>query len=198
MGRERAGYRQHIFIYIACAIAFYVLFQSCGRVPVRIMRVMEGYNFKKADALMDEGKYAAALAENRRILAEGPASLGDQAIYRIGLIYTHNENNSTNIYIARDYFNEILQKYPESPLRSRAKLWINIINRIDHDQKEIVKLKEANNNLDEANNVLDNRIEKKEKEIILLKNKVSELENQIESLKKIDIGIEQKKSKGVP
>ena len=101
MGRERAGIRKRLFIYIACAVTIYSAFSSCTRIPLRLM---EEFNFRKADALMNDGQYAAALSENKRLLADGPATLNDQALYRIALIYTHNDDNLHDVSLAKQYF----------------------------------------------------------------------------------------------
>jgi tetratricopeptide (TPR) repeat protein len=216
MGRERTWNRKHLFIYIACAVITFSLFSSCTRIPVR---VMEEFNFRKADALMSDGQYAAALAENKKVLASGPAVLKDQALYRIAMIYVHNADNLRDVYNAREYFTEILNKYPDSSLRDRAKLWIQLIDKIEKSQREIADLNEEKAALNADNAILDEnnknlgddninfrtendnlkvKVEEREKEINLLNDKIIELESKIENLKQIDLGLEQKKSKGVP
>jgi len=186
MGREQTRSWKHILIHIICVIIICFVFQSCAQVPIRIG---PDYNFRKADALMNRGQYAEALSEIRQIMTDGPKFLGDKALYRLGLIFTHDESNSRDIYHAREYFRSILTEYPESSLRENAKLWINIIDTRENDEKEIVRLKSGNN-------ILKDNVEKREKEIILLNNRIAELENQIENLKQIDLGIEQKKRNG--
>jgi FtsZ-binding cell division protein ZapB len=223
MGEERARKRKHLFINIACSLVFYFIFSSCTSLSIR---VMEEFNFSSADALMDNGQYAAALAENKKVLADGPVSLRDQALYRIALIYTHNENSLRDLLIARAYFSEIIKNYPDSILRGRSKLWIQLIDKIERSQEEIANLstdianfkkkndslrnendllknendflKNENDLLKNENDLLKNDVEKKEKRINLLESKIFELEKQIENLKEIDLGLEQKKSKGVP
>ena len=209
MGGKRAWKRKHLLIYIACSVVICSVLPSCNRLS---LSVMEDINFSSADALMDNGQYAAALAENKRLLADGPDSLKDRALYRIALIYTHNEDSLKDLLIARAYFSEVIKNYPDSTLKGRSKLWIQLIDKIESSQKEITKLRtdiadlkgendslrEEKDGLKGENDLFKNDIDQKEKRINLLEKKTAELEQQIENLKQIDLGLEQKKSKGVP
>ena len=216
MGGKRAWKRKHLLIYIACSVVICSVLPSCNRLS---LSVMEDINFSSADALMNNGQYAAALAENKRLLADGPVSLKDRALYRIALIYTHNEDSLKDLLIARAYFSEVIKNYPDSTLKGRSKLWIQLIDKIESSQKEITKLRtdiadlkgendslnnendslrEEKDGLKGENDLFKNDIDQKEKRINLLEKKTAELEQQIENLKQIDLGLEQKKSKGVP
>jgi tetratricopeptide (TPR) repeat protein len=130
---------------------------------------------------MDIAQY---MAHWREILERFPNTRGDQALYAIGLAYAYPKNPDANYETSINLFKTLIEKYPESVFTTKAKILTSILDKSIKEEKEM---------------------DKKNKKIIMLKNKlksqdkkISDLLNQIEGLKEIDLGIEEKKRKILP
>ena len=119
----------------------------------------------KARTLMFKGDYEASLKHNKEVLRQFPRTLGDQALFQMGLNYAHPEKPNPDYQKAIECFQSIIEGFSKSSIRDEAGIWILFL------QKAI-----------ENNKRFDN-----------LKRQKEDLKDQIEKLKKIDLGIEDKK-----
>jgi hypothetical protein len=119
----------------------------------------------KASALMFKGDYEASLKHNRRVLRQFPRTLGDQALFQMGLNYSHTENPNPDNQKSIECFQRIIEEFPESSIRDEAVIWILFIQKSIENKKRFDNLQHQKENL----------------------------KDQIEKLKKIDLGIEDKK-----
>ena len=77
--------------------------------------------FLYAEHLFDQGAYGSAILEYKRLLFYHPdMPKADLARYRIGLSYYHQGNRE----LARQKFEEVTQKFPNSPLNLQAQLML--------------------------------------------------------------------------
>ena len=77
--------------------------------------------FLYAEHLFDQGAYRSAILEYKRLLFYHPdIPKADLARYRIGLSYYHQGNRE----LARQKFEEVTQKFPNSPLNLQAQLML--------------------------------------------------------------------------
>lgn len=211
MGREPNRKGQHVLLYAACFVIIVLIMASCA--PFQ-RGVLEEYHFARADRRMIEGEYMASLNEYKDVFMRFPHRLGDQALYRIGLVYAHPRNSFADNEKAMDTFQKLLDLYPESPLRARAELWILILRDMEESRKKIDKLNgkilaleknlvDKQKSLDTSGRTLEKlrcRLEEleksneeKEKRIEVLQERMEILHSQLEDLKEIDLGIEEKK-----
>ena len=119
----------------------------------------------EARTLMFKGDYEASLKYNKEVLRQFPRTLGDQALFQMGLNYAYPEKPDIDNQKAIECFQNVIEEFPKSSIRDEAGIWILFL------QKTI-----------ENNNRLGN-----------LQNQKEDLKNQIEKLKKIDLRIEDKK-----
>jgi chromosome segregation ATPase len=113
-----------------------------------------------------------------------PEKYGDHALYAMGLIYAYPEYPDANYETALNFFKKLIGEYPESVFKNQAKIWISILNQTAEHEKEKDKNKKQMDLLERALNA-----EKKQ---------IKNLQNQIKSLKEIDLGIEEKKREALP
>jgi len=77
--------------------------------------------FLYAEHLFDQGAYRSAILEYKRLLFYHPdIPRADLARYRIGLSYYHQGNRE----LARQKFEEVTQRFPNSPLNLQAQLML--------------------------------------------------------------------------
>ncbi|MCP4252157.1 MAG: tetratricopeptide repeat protein [Candidatus Scalindua sp.] len=119
----------------------------------------------KARALMFKGDYEASLKYNKEVLRQFPRMLGDQALFQMGLNYAHPENPKPDNQKSIECFQKIIEKFPKSSIGDEAVIWILFIQKTIENKKMFDNLQRDKENL----------------------------KDQIEKLKNIDLGIEDKK-----
>jgi len=169
MGRKRTRKRQLFFLYFACFLIIMLGLPACSHLP---MAWQARHHIEDAKALMSKGDFDAALKDTEAVLRTSPETLGDEALYLIGIIYAHPKNPSSNWVRSLESFQTLIEKYPGSKLVQASEAWSSVLLKITDTEREIAQLK--------------NMINKKQGE-------VENLKTQIDNLKKIDLGIEEKK-----
>ncbi len=119
----------------------------------------------KARALMFKGDYKASLKYNKEVLRQFPRTLGDQALFQMGLNHAHPENPNPDNHKSIECFQGIIEEFPKSSIRDEAGIWILFLQKTIENNKRVDNLQRQNENL----------------------------RDQIEKLKIIDLGIEDKK-----
>jgi len=128
--------------------------------------------------------YETSLRENKELLRLFPQTLGDKALFQMGLIYAYPKNPNANYQKSLKCFKRIIKEFPQSDVRDKAKVWVLFLQEIINKDKKI--------------NLLKRELEKKRKRINNLQNQIENLKIQIEELKKIDIRIEEERRKVLP
>jgi len=119
-----------------------------------------------AERLISTGDYEGALKENEKIVGLFPLdSPGDSAVFNMGLIWINSGNPKKNYAKALGSFQRIPNDYPRSALAQEARIWIGVIKELIWYEGKLRKLEVT----------------------------VNDLENRLNALKEIDIGIEEKK-----
>jgi chromosome segregation ATPase len=169
-------------------------------------------------AEMADGQYEASLAKNVTVLNNFPHSIADQALFQMGLLYAHPENPNQNYQKSLGAFNKILNEYSQSRLRHQAQLWVltvqdaidkkqkignlnkkkvSLANTIEQQKIEIALLQKkiVTRKDDDVIDSLEKKVDEQEKKVDEQKKEITQLLEQIEKLKRVDLGIEEKKQK---
>lgn len=167
----------------------------------------------KANYYLGKGDFNASLKESRETLKYYPQLLGDKALFQIGLIYSHPENPDHDITKAREAFGALITRYPVSPLRPQAELWILTLRNLQDSEKilvskkqELLKIKkklrarqdQIKQLQDQNQKVINAKDEYFQRAIEAKSREIKELEDNIAKLKEVDIKIEEKKRKVTP
>jgi TolA-binding protein len=154
---------------------------------------------------MERRNFKASLRESRTALELFSRSLGDQALFQIGLIHAHPENPNQNIENSTTAFQKLINNYPNSSLRSQAELWIMHLRRIQDLEATLnAKKQEIGKLNDRLNRIKKNQSQHKKlqneyiQKINNQKKEIQELKGNIKRLKEIDLKIEEKKRKTIP
>ena len=92
--------------------------------------------FMSSMKAQDNQRFEEAIQRNRYILgqsAETPPA--DAALYNLGLIFAHIDNPAKDFQKARGYFEELILKFPGSPLAEEAKVWTGLFQIIEKMQQ---------------------------------------------------------------
>ena len=213
MGQESCRKGEHVLLFTACLLAFLCASSAC---TPRTNAWIDNYYFGRAETMMARGDFDNAMEANAAILKEFPDTLGDQALYNMGLIYFHPENRFADDRKALDAFQRILLEYPKSPLKEETQMWILTIYEMWAKEKNVRDLNAAMAQLEEdlkehrertrrlQDSIREEREQTEEfhrkvaalsKHIEGLKAQVADLKARIEKLKKVDLRIEETKRK---
>lgn len=147
MGRKHYGAGQCIQICFACII--FLLISGCVTLDEIKNRHVAGKHLTKSQMLLEVGDYEGALSENQKVQSiVNDGYPGDEAVFNIALIYAHHDNPEKNFTKSLEYFHELIENYPHSPLLEQARVWIGVLEEIE---KSEMALQEKNNRL--ASNV---------------------------------------------
>jgi outer membrane protein assembly factor BamD (BamD/ComL family) len=147
---------------------------ACSHFPIpwQARHQIEG-----AKVLLKKGDFDAALKDTEAVLRTSPETMGDEALYLIGIIYAHPQNPGSNWQRALESFQTLIEKYPGSEFVQASEAWSSLLLKITETEREIAQLKDMINTK---------------------QGEVENLKNQIDNLKKIDLGIEEKKRRNLP
>lgn len=192
MGRKHSRQGKHFFLYFACWLSFSLAVAGCApfqkpdrgeQLPLNTPSE-EKQLLLRAKSSFSRGDFLTSLKENQEILNRFPEKYGDHALYALGLIYAYPEYPDANYETALTFFKKLIGEYPDSVFKNQAKIWISILNQTAEHEKE----RDKNNK----------QIDLLERALKAEKKQIKNLQNQIKSLKEIDLGIEEKKREALP
>lgn len=192
MGRERTRKGKHLLFYPACCIALVLGLWGCAHFQEK----REGeWRLARAGTLSAEGKYDESIREAKEVLRLYPRSLGDEALFRIGLIYAYPRNPDQDYERSRKCFQRVIKEYSQSKLIDQAKTWACVLQEIMDKDRKIGELKGENSHLGKTLNKEREKVKELESQAQRLQTQVEKLTDQLLRLKEIDLGIEKKKSR---
>ncbi len=173
MGGKRARKRQHFLLYPACFLIMALIIPACTHLPT----AWQGkQHLEDAKRLIAQKNFDAALKETEALSSSFPQTMGDEALYLKGIIYAHPQNPCSNSARSIESFQALIRKYPQSDLIQVSEVWVLILGKIDDMNREITQLRES---------------------VTIKQIEIGDLRTQIEKLKKIDLGIEEKKRRNL-
>jgi TolA-binding protein len=209
MGQERSRKGQHFHLCIACCVSIFL--GLCGCVH-SVKQWQAEQNLREAKALMGAGDYSVSEKKTLNVLEAFPQTLGDEALFQMGLIYSHPKNPNADYEKSKSFFEKIVTQYPDSDRTEEAAVWLLTLTRIVGSERETLELQKKVRILEQTSEARGKRLkqmqeelEEREKEITehrdavsQLQSRVTELESQLAKFKNIDLTIEQKKRATTP
>ncbi len=111
--------------------------------------------------LLSQGKYEEASKEIQKLLSPSPRHpLEDEALFQMGLIYTHPGNPKKDYGKSMNYFKKLIKDYPQSSWSELAKIWTGMLQENERLTQTVDKL----NQTIEKSKQVDIEIEEKKKE----------------------------------
>ncbi|MGD8990706.1 MAG: hypothetical protein PVI00_04545 [Desulfobacterales bacterium] len=181
MGTKQTRTGQQLLLFVTCLLIWALTATGCLHRPPQPYGEKELLEARKRFAT---GDYRNALAINQRVLAQDPATLADQSLFLIGMVYAHPDNPDRDIQKALQSFQSIIDRYPASRLQPEAHLWLAVLGQLRAQEGQIRFLTQRSASL--------------EKRLKIQKKEISQLKDQLEKLKHIDIHMEEKKRETIP
>ncbi|MGD9158031.1 MAG: tetratricopeptide repeat protein [Desulfobacteraceae bacterium] len=193
MGGKQWKNRKHLLFYGACFLIIILIAEGCIIPPRRVQVLPEGGTpVEHASLMVSKGDYDGALKAYGRIARSYPGdSPGDRALFEMGLIWAYPGNPKKNHEEALKYFKRLLHDFPGSPLREEAGAWAEVLIKISRHDGQTKDLEDK---------ILSciHKITALKEQISSYEEQIGSYQQQISALKEIDIGIEEKKRKGLP
>ena len=210
MGREHPRTGEHLLFYLAVGLILTMSISGCSHV-----RSWPGREqLKSTDRMLQEGNHDAALAQAMEVLENYYDTLGDRALFQMGVVYAHPKNPAASYDKSLVAFQRVGKEFPHSPLKDQAGLFASVLQQF-LETKENLRALEADK-AEKAKRLvrLDSELDEKEKriakyhrtvmerqvEINRLKAQISELQKQINrveaqlsDMKKVDIRMEERR-----
>ena len=181
MGAQQTRPGQQLLFFVTCSVIWSLTAIGCLHWPPQPQGEKQLFEARQRFAA---GDYSSALDINRRVLAQFPERLADQSLFQIGMVYAHPNNPDQDIQKALQFFQDIIDRYPESHLQPEAELWLAVLSQLSAQEGQI--------------RFLNRRSAPLEKALKMQKRKISRLQDQLEKLKRIDIHMEEKKREAIP
>ena len=131
---------------------------------------------REAKQFAVSGDQPAALKKYQEIVSNFP-EMGDEALFRMGLLLAHSKENRSDYRKSLDAFRTMLDKYPRSIFRDEAEAMMALINELLGKEQKVRSL---------------------QKQTETWEKKADTLERKIEQMKEIDLEVELKKRRLQP
>ena len=86
--------------------------------------------------VVDDQNFKEAVKKNLLILEQaGKNPPRDGALYNLGLIYAHIDNQAKDFKKSQSYFQELAKDFPNSPLAEEARIWLGLFQIFEKMQQ---------------------------------------------------------------
>ncbi|MEN6319525.1 MAG: tetratricopeptide repeat protein [Syntrophaceae bacterium] len=184
MGRKQRRGGKHLYFFLAGNIIALIFICGCTH-------FYEGFvvkpDFMEADDLVKAGNYNASLLKYEQIMVQYP-SVGDRALFEMGLIYASSQNQQKDYQKSLDCFQKLIKDYPKSRYKQNSDVIISLINEVISSDKKLIAQQIQIDTLEQNKKVIV-----QQKQIDSLEQKVEKLEKKIEQIKNVDMNLIHKK-----
>jgi DNA repair exonuclease SbcCD ATPase subunit len=137
MGQERSRKGKHLLFRFACCVIISLGLCGC----VQLLNQLQGeQDLREARQLTSAGQYSASEKKTLSVLEAFPQTLGDEALFQMGLIYSFPNNPSANYEKSKAFFERLVTQYPDSSRKGEAAAWVFALNKILDNEKESFEL----------------------------------------------------------
>jgi len=186
MGQKRSRKGKHFHLCIACCVSIFLGLCGC----VHSAKQWPGeQDLREAKALMGAGDYSVSEKKTLSVLEAFPKTLGDEALFQMGLIYCHPKNPNADYEKSKSFFEKLVTQYPDSGRTEEAAVWLLTLRRIVSNEKETLELQKKVRILEQTSEARGKRLkqlqevlEEREKEVAEHRDAVSQLQDRVTDL----------------
>jgi len=147
MGQERSWKGKHFLLCIAGGLSILLGLGGCAHLSDQWQGEQD---LREAKHLMRTGQYSESETKTRRVLEAFPKTLGDEALFQMGLIYSLPKSPTVDYEKSKIFFERLVSQYPDSSRREEAEAWVFAISRILENEKESFELQKKMRILEQA------------------------------------------------
>lgn len=172
MGGKCGRQRKYLHLFLAVALIILIFGGCAGTRDQEKSRS----RFLEPREHLRQGEYSQSLKLYQEVLRTYP-ELGDQALFKTGLIYAYPKNPARDYQKSIEYLQRVTREYTYSDFKEEAETIIHLINEVSNEDKKARNL---------------------QRQVEALERQIDALERQIAQMKEIDFNLEEKKRKRVP
>lgn len=198
MGRKPNGAGKHVYL----CLTLLIFFAGCSSLlPESSRRREMRQSLANGNDSLAHEDYDASLRAFQHVLgmAQGQPP-ADAATYGMGLVFAHPQNPAMDRKKAIGSFNQVIARFPASPLAEPAKIWVGVLNEAERSNQEIEKSKrvieKSKQELEKTRLAVEEsklEIEKARLELEKSRQEIEKSKQMIEKSKQVDMEIEQKR-----
>jgi outer membrane protein assembly factor BamD (BamD/ComL family) len=92
---------------------------------------------------MAAGHFETVIEQSRQVLQENETqSPADIALYALGEVFAHHDYAGRDYVLSQNYFEKLVENFPDSPLASEAKTYISLLKSITDGKKETTSVEQ--------------------------------------------------------
>ena len=92
---------------------------------------------------MAAGNFETVIEQNKKIIAENETEPpADNALYALGEVYAHPNYKDRDYTLSQQYFEKLIENFPDSELITEAKTYISLFKTIAAREKDAAAVKE--------------------------------------------------------
>ena len=134
-----------------------------------------------------QGAYQQSLERCAALIERYPGSpLYAQALFYAGLNSVQLHFSDDDYTGARRYFQQVIEKSPNSPLADQGAAWVAVLSRLQRVKQDALSSEDQGRRCRQTQDA-------KDRDIVKLKTETEKLKKEIELLKKVDLQIHQQK-----
>jgi hypothetical protein len=162
MGQEHSRKGKHFLFRIACCMSVFLLFCGC----VDSLRQWQGeQDLREAKHLMTTGNFSASEKKTLGVLETFPQTLGDEALFQMGLLYMLPKNANASYEKSKTFFEKLVTQYPDSERKEEAAAWLLALTRIVNSERETIELQKKLTLLEQTSEAKGREIKQMQEEL---------------------------------
>jgi len=184
MGQERSGKGEHVLLCIACCVNIWLSLCGCAH---SVKQSQGDQALGEAKELRAMGDYSASEKKTLGVLEDFPQTLGDEALFQMGLLYALPKNPNADFEKSGSFFQKLVTLYPDSSRKEEASAWIFLLTRKAGNEKETLELQSRMRMVEQTSETrgkkmkqLEEKLEAREKEVAEHRDAVTQLQNRVE------------------
>ena len=146
MGRKRSRAWKYLYLCIAGFIVFSLW--GCASLHEFKIKKESQEKIQRAGELLKQGDYDGYLIINEDLHALFPdRPPGDEALFNIGLVYSHKNNPEKNYKKSLQMFKKLVHDFPQSDYIEEARIWIGLLEVIEKSKQADIEIEEKKKEL---------------------------------------------------
>ena len=137
MGQERSWKGKHFLLCVAGGLSILLGLGGCAHLSDQWQGEQD---LKDAKHLMSTDQYSESEKKTLNVLEAFPKTLGDEALFQMGLIYCFPRNPMADYEKSKVFFERLVTQYPDSSRKGEAAAWLFVLNRVLDNEKESFEL----------------------------------------------------------
>ncbi|MGB3211990.1 MAG: hypothetical protein WBB19_14905 [Desulforhopalus sp.] len=120
-----------------------VIIVACTPVQKKIAEIKAHQQLEEYREKLADGFFETVIQEARQIVLENDTDTpADVALYALGEVYAHHDYADRDLRLSQYYFEKLSENFPDSPLTSEARVYINLFETIAAKEKAAMDLEQ--------------------------------------------------------